>query len=164
MKARITLDEERFEQSWRTCTYLIYNCALSLQLASQATLDLDPTEYVVFSVIACGNLQRRMRELGALSTNVFDHLPSNETNVPMSRRRLAEATGLPRETVRRIVARLLERGLLIQSPDGMVMVPVGLIRGPGSANWQHQLIMGPVLGMMQSLLNLGAIRASGIGD
>lgn len=157
MKTTFEIDEMRFEANWRTVTYLIYNCALSLQIASQRTHALDPSEYLVFSVVACANLQRRMRELGPFSEDAIDHVPTDETNVPMSRRRIAEATGLPRETVRRIVQRLLDRGMLIQS-GRYVLVPVGLIRGEGRG-WEPSLVLGPVLSLMQALVGIGAVRS-----
>jgi hypothetical protein len=155
----ITLDEQRFEAAWRTSTYLVYNCVLSLQLASQRVHKTDPSEYLVFSVVACANLQRRMREVGQLGQHAIDYMPEDQSNVPMSRRRIAEATGLPRETVRRIVQRLIRRGLLIEAPDGYILVPAGLMR-TGEYAWDPSVVMAPVVSMFQSLVDIGVIRAA----
>lgn len=156
----IQLDRARFEAAWRASTYLAYNCVLSLQIASQRVHKTDPSEYLVFSVVACANLQRRMRELSSLREDAIEQIPTNESNVPMSRRRIAEATGLPRETVRRIVQKLIRRGLLVEADDGYILVPAGLIRSDDFA-WEPEVVMGPVMAMVQSLLNIGVLKLVG---
>lgn len=40
---------------------------------------------------------------------------------PVSRSALARSTGLPRETVRRKVARMIERGLIVDTPKGLIV-------------------------------------------
>lgn len=151
----VKFDEARFEETWRTSTYLIYNCMLSLQLASQRIHKTDPSEYLIFSVVACGNLQREMRQR-PLREGVLDPVADNDANVPMSRRRIAEATGLPRETVRRAVQKLMDRGLLMESSDGYILVPVGLIRS-AEYDWSPEVVMGPVMSLFQSLAGLGVL-------
>lgn len=42
---------------------------------------------------------------------------------PVSRKSLARSTGLPRETVRRKVARLVERGLVVEANGGLIVPP-----------------------------------------
>ena len=42
---------------------------------------------------------------------------------PVSRKSLARSTGLPRETVRRKVARLIERGLVVEANGGLIVPP-----------------------------------------
>jgi DNA-binding IclR family transcriptional regulator len=49
----------------------------------------------------------------------------------MSRSAIAATTGLPRETVRRQVAQMIEAGLLIEDPRGGVTVMPGAIQNRG---------------------------------
>lgn len=44
-----------------------------------------------------------------------------ELMTPVSRSALARSTGLPRETVRRKVARMMERGLIVDTPRGLIV-------------------------------------------
>ena len=46
----------------------------------------------------------------------------------ISRRRLSDASGLPRETVARHVRKLIERGLVIEHGRGQLTIPPGLLR------------------------------------
>ena len=64
-----------------------------------------------------------------------DILP-REWVVPITRNAIASATGLPRETVRRQVEKMIARGLLIEDPRGGVTPPPGMI---------DHLSLGPIL-------------------
>lgn len=44
-----------------------------------------------------------------------------ELMTPVSRSALARSTGLPRETVRRKIARMIERGLIADTPRGLIV-------------------------------------------
>lgn len=50
----------------------------------------------------------------------------DEYTTPVSRLALSRSTGLPRETVRRKVARMLEQGLLVEDERGGLRIPSGL--------------------------------------
>ena len=48
--------------------------------------------------------------------------PQIETQIPLTNRKsIADSTGIPRETVRRKVAMLMDRGWIVEQPDGSLM-------------------------------------------
>lgn len=67
---------------------------------------LDPAMILIAETVAIGTMERSMPRPGE---RVDGQVPGLR---PMSRRAIAVATGLPRETVRRRLARLVELGLL----------------------------------------------------
>lgn len=73
---------------------------------------LDPSMILIAETVAIGTMERSMPRNGKA-----DGLPTRPR--PMSRRAIALATGLPRETVRRRLVRLVELGLLREEPGGI---------------------------------------------
>jgi len=79
-----------------------------------------------------------MLAVGSASTNAILRDPKflrdmehpgpvpDEYHRPISRRAIAASTGLPRETVRRKIAQLIDQGLLVEDPDG-VRTPSGVL-------------------------------------
>jgi CRP-like cAMP-binding protein len=73
---------------------------------------LDPAMVLIAQTVAVGTIERGMPRPGARQ--------QGKPGVrPMSRRAIALATGLPRETVRRRLRRLVDLGLLKESPGGI---------------------------------------------
>ncbi|HEY0107351.1 MAG TPA: hypothetical protein VGB91_14820 [Rhizomicrobium sp.] len=93
--------------------------------------DHDYEAAILFMTISNRNSQKamndpRLRELyGSYKTTI----PPEHTLL-ISRMALARATGLPRETVRRKVAKLIEKGWVIEMPGGLRARP-DLNRHPG---------------------------------
>jgi hypothetical protein len=74
---------------------------------------LDPAMILIAETVAIGTMERSMPRAGH-RTDGQQPRPR-----PMSRRAIALATGLPRETVRRRLARLVELGLLKEEAGGI---------------------------------------------
>ena len=72
-----------------------------------------------------------MRERNVPADYIATAVLPREWVVPMSRSAIAAATGLPRETVRRHVGQLIERGLLMEDPRGGVTIVPGAIQDRG---------------------------------
>lgn len=74
---------------------------------------LDPAMILIAQTVAIGMMERGMPRPGQRR----DGVPPRAR--PMSRRAIALATGLPRETVRRRLVRLVEMGLLKEEAGGI---------------------------------------------
>jgi CRP-like cAMP-binding protein len=99
---------------------------------------LDPASVLIATTVAIGAIERGMKNGGTMK--------------PMSRRAIASATGLPRETVRRRVDRLVEGGLL-RIVRGGVLPPA---EGAGSE---------PLYRLASSLVKAaGLLLAEGVVD
>jgi hypothetical protein len=80
----------------------------------------------IFIAIACASTSATLRD-----PDVFADLDEREPvpdsyHRPVSRRAIAASTGLARETVRRKVAQLVERELIVEEPEG-VRTPSGVL-------------------------------------
>lgn len=67
-----------------------------------------------------------------------DPLPTGVIGT-ISRRRLADTSGLPRETVARHVRTLIERGIVIELGRGQLTIPPGLLRDLGPTGLLERL-------------------------
>jgi biotin operon repressor len=75
----------------------------------------------------------------------------------ISRRAIAESTGIPRENVRRIVKELIDEGRIIETTDGHVRQPDGYMQAPGVVEAVNNLVNGMVK-TMQHLINLNVVQ------
>jgi hypothetical protein len=87
--------------------------------------DGDLESFVVYFAIIAANFSRFRRGAHrALYAGELD--PPKEERLPVSRRAVAESVGLPRETVRRKISELIDKGHVIQVPGGMLAVAPAL--------------------------------------
>lgn len=84
---------------------------------------LDPAMILIAETVAVGSMERSMPRPGLRADG---QAPRPR---PMSRRAIALATGLPRETVRRRLARLVELGLLREEGGGIACADAFLHNG-----------------------------------
>ena len=128
MTCQVATNAERAAQNWRVVSFALTNLFLTTHQAyNSGPIQLGPVELQIYLTIAVANVQKLMRErVVPLELSATQILP-REWVVPISRNAIASATGLPRETVRRHVEKLIERGLLIEDPRGGVTPPPGMI-------------------------------------
>ena len=153
---RLSLDAEEFDKRQRLALYQIVNTLLNLNCDIQKTLRLRPETCQIFMVIAIVAVQRYVRDPGTNAYDGADPLPQ-ELNVTISRRRLSDVTGIPRETVARHVRQLVERGLVVEVGSGKLMTPPGLLSrlGPGGL---PQRLASEFTMATQRLVKLGVLR------
>ena len=81
--------------------------------------DCDIDCFACYLAVISANLGRLMRDPHAFSD---DEPPPDEARWPVSRRAIAASVGLPRETVRRKVIELVQKGHLVEVRGGLKAV------------------------------------------
>jgi len=131
MGTRVTTNTAKMAENWRVAMTALCNQFLTTHRTLSETIQLGPTETLIFLTISVANVQRVMRER-ALPPELRGTTPlPREAIVPISRNAIAAATGLPRETVRRQVANMIARGLIVEDPRGGVTPPPDIISAGG---------------------------------
>lgn len=131
MSDRIVTNPVQMEANWRVAMSGLANLFLTLHHTFSAPMALGPTELLIYATIAVANVQKLMRERCIPPGYSATEILPREWVVPISRNAVASATGLPRETVRRHVARMIDSGLLIEDARGGVTTAIGMIQDQG---------------------------------
>lgn len=106
----------------RVFAYFTAEFMLRAATSIAVAFDHDYESAILFLSVTTQNTQNVMfkRDLrqrySSLSTPV-----EVELMTPVSRSALSRSTGLPRETVRRKIAKLMERGLIVDTPRGLIV-------------------------------------------
>lgn len=153
----VELDEERHAEVWRRAAYALGNCLLANQLMQMKLYDLKPVDLLVFNLVAVASVQRSARSIWQVDASSCDFNPSDDGNGAISRRRIAECSGLARTSVSRSLSRLMTRGMVIEYGRGRLQVPVGIIMN-GNYEIDPNDLYGPVVGLFEQLLRLGVVR------
>ncbi len=100
-------------------------CEAMLRLCRLMTdhFDCDLESFVCYMAVVSANLGRLRRDRGGFGHN---EPPPDEDRLPVSRRAVAASVGLPRETVRRKVIELVEKGHLVEVRGGLKAVAPAL--------------------------------------
>lgn len=109
---------------WRMAAFATTELALDAFYLFTRTLNLDLDAFWIYACVANNTMRMIVLDpvLSERYANVVDVPASMRPTV--SRRAIADKTGLPRETVRRRVKALVERGLLECDEDGNVRVSI----------------------------------------
>jgi len=121
----LRLELESFERVQRLARYEIASAGLDVTGDMHRTLALRPDACQIYMLIAVSAIQRFVRAPDELHVG-GDPLPTRAIGT-ISRRRLADASGLPRETVARHVRNLIESGRVVEHGRGQLTVPPGLL-------------------------------------
>ncbi|WP_374143037.1 hypothetical protein [Sphingomonas sp.] len=128
MTVRIATNPQKMEANWRVAMFGIANLFLSTERAfTSGTVPISPSELLIYLTVCVANVQKLMRERTIPDQFTATSILPREWVVPISRNAIASATGLPRETVRRQVEKMIKRGLLIEDCRGGVTPPAGVI-------------------------------------
>jgi hypothetical protein len=106
----------------RLFSYFVAEFVLRTALPVAAAFDNDYEQGLIFLAITTQNTQNLMlnqttrRQYSSFKEFVPEHLMR-----PVSRMALARSTNLPRETVRRKVMKLIERGFVEETPKGLIV-------------------------------------------
>lgn len=138
------------ERQLRLCGFALLNHCLAMHRVLAGHLELQPVELLILVATTTGNVQRALSS-GTRKTGLpaREPLPAGLV-LPVSRRAIARITGLPKETVRRRVASMIERGVLVSTPKG--------VRAP------NRLAERKALAAILELLELHAQCTEQLGD
>lgn len=116
---RLSISSEATERELRLCGFALLNHFLTMHQVIAEHVRLAPVELLILVATTTGNVQRALLTDG-LPEELRGRKPlPPKLVVPMSRRAIARVTGLPTETVRRHVASMVERGILVAMPKGV---------------------------------------------
>ncbi len=128
MAVRIATNPDKMSANWRIAMFGVANMFLATQRAfSSGQVPMGPTEILIYLTVCVANVQKLMRERSVPGHFSATAVLPREWVIPISRNAIASATGLPRETVRRQVEKMIERGLLVEDARGGVTPPPGVI-------------------------------------
>ena len=152
----LRLDRERFAQVERLAFHEITNALLLGNMELQRAFGLRAEEFQIFFLIVMTTAQRYVR--GApLDSPLIDRTPLRwEDCRAISRRRIAETLGIPAETVRRHVANLMERCLVVERGRGQIANPPGVLARL-SAEGKTVHLAQQHLALTKALLKLGVL-------
>ena len=83
---------------------------------------------VIYIAAACASVSGAMRDPAVMATLDAGGAIPEHMRQPVSRRAIAESTGLPRETVRRKIAVLVDKGFLVEDGAGVRTPPNPLLQ------------------------------------
>lgn len=158
MPPRVELSHEALAANLRLAAYEMINAWLDAYRVTASALPVSPIALLVYLTVAVATIQRLVRG-GGLSDELRAGAPLPKAlQGGISRRAIADATGLPRETVRRHVAQLVAEGRLCEQRRGLVSVPPTFLEdvdaAPGLAD-----LAGIAARLSENLLRLGVLRA-----
>ncbi|MCU0855929.1 MAG: hypothetical protein MUF63_13735 [Rhodobacteraceae bacterium] len=153
---RLTLDPDEFERRQRLALYQIVNTLVNMTSDIQKTLDLRPEACQIYLIIAVTVVQRYAREPSGGDHDGVDPLPLPLSG-SVSRRRISDITGIPRETVARHVRHLIDRGLVAELGTGRLITPPGLLRDISPSGLPDRLA-AEILAVARRLAQLGVVR------
>lgn len=151
------LDPEGFARYERLVAYEVGNTLLMLNLELQKSFGLRVEEYQIFMLIVLSTVQRFARDPGSDET-LFDRTPLPTSLAgSISRRRISETLGIPLETVRRTVAGLLARGMIVERQRGVLSTPGGTLARLAADRLPERMARR-FLSVSNTMIRLGAAR------
>jgi len=159
-RLRVRTNPNAFLEAARPTAYAMVNGFLVQHWAMSSALQMRPAKLLVFLTIVMATVQRTMRH-DALPDDLRGVAPMARTFINYSTRRaIAEATGLPRENVRRIVDELTKEGLLITDARGRIANRGQILARPGVVT-ALQLMLEEQARIADALIATGALEVSG---
>lgn len=155
---RLTASRQDTERELRASSFTLVNHFLEMHWTLSRYFDLRPAELLILLATIMGNAQR-IAQPNAMP-DFLRYAPAlpvpDALMLPMSRRAIARATGLPLETVRRTVERMAARGLLVIKPQGVQAKP-GILSKRDSKDVAHRLIEQHAA-HTEVLMHLGVVK------
>lgn len=153
----IIFDRARFAEQRRMALYAYFNGALVFLAEMQRRFALKPGEAQICLLVHTASIQRVVRD-----PHIPDHLRGNapvpvELANGISRRQIARVTGLSREAVRRCVAMLLARELVIEKSPGRLIAPPGFLLRVEDT-YPTEAMLAPILAVFETFVRLGVVR------
>ena len=125
---KLKVVDEGYAKVERLLAYEIGSRILGVSLAMQRRFGLRAEPFQILFVVMLASIQRYVRTQKP-DPDYLDHSPLPDAIAShISRRRIADALGIPVETVRRYVEVLIRRGLIIEQGSGRLTTPPGTLQ------------------------------------
>ncbi|HMT40489.1 MAG TPA: hypothetical protein PKC81_02530 [Sphingorhabdus sp.] len=135
----LMIDPNAADAKLRLSGFLVANQFLATAATLRRAFDLGHDDVLIVLTVALGNVQRMLRTPDAQGLAASTALVEQDRIIPVSRRAVARATGLSRETVRRRINSLLLCGKLLEWEDG-VRTARRLILSPQIRESIHEML------------------------
>ena len=139
---RLTIDDENLNAKLRFAGYHLVNHFLNAARELRQMNDVDPASILILLTIRVASIQRTLRKPGESEIDQGDDAIAPHHFQPISRRAVAEATGLPRESVRRKINEMIKKGLILE--EGAGVLTMNVVTDPVIASQIRQLAAGHV--------------------
>ena len=135
----LIVDHDAADGKLRLAAFVVVNQFLATSDVLRRTFGLGHEDVLIVLTVALGNVQRMLRTPDPEGLAASTALVEQDRIIPVSRRAVARATGLPRETVRRRTNALVERGSLLEWEAGL-RTARRLVIAPAVRDAIHELL------------------------
>ena len=136
---KLSIQTEQLEQKLRFAGYHVMNVYLETARQMHESTGLDPASVLIMATIYNASIQRTLRARDGESIHRGQESIDPAHFHAISRRAVAEATGLSRELVRRKINAMIESGLVMEDGDGVKTMNV--VSNPTVANSVRKLVL-----------------------
>jgi biotin operon repressor len=157
-RPKLTIDGDSILPNARAIGYVVtVNFVDEYSSINSAFGDMRPAKLMIYLAVVLSTVQKQMRDPTAeqLGTQSFEDADCGM----ISRRAIAESTGIPRENVRRIVKELIDEGRIIEASRGYLRQPAGFMQSPGIVEGTKNLLNGLVKAM-QILIDMNIVKVT----
>lgn len=156
---RLELEPKGFAEVERLVAYETANALLMLNLDLQHRVGLRAEEYQVYMLVVRSTVQRLIRA-GDAEAGYLDRTPLPRDRAgAISRRRISEVLGIPLETLRRNVSRLLGQGLIVEHRRGSLSTPGGTLAALGEDATPERVVRR-FIAATNAMIRAGAVRSA----
>ncbi len=152
---RLSLDPQALRGNLRSTAYHVLHGHLEIDRILRELFPVDPSKRLILMTVMAANLQRLVLDRSLPEPEKSAARMQPDQVMAISRRTIAAATGLPRETVRRQVAELLADGLLLAREDGLL---VNLLQSDPRSVAGTTAAAETMVAVAQQLAQLGVLR------
>ncbi len=153
---RSTINHERLAALARPSVFAVFNAVTITLCRMQHAYGMKPAELQIFLLIGLAGVQRVLRDRPIPADIAGVQPVPIERLSGVSRRQLAELTGLSREAIRRTILKLMERGLVVEASRGALAQSPGCFQKMSGIIPVHELLT-PFLDMLAELDRLGVV-------
>ena len=156
-RGRVAVIEEGYASVERLLAYEIGNQLLGVPLAMQQRFGLRAEPLQILMLIMLASVQRYARALRPDPAYLARTPLPDQLSGQISRRRISDTLGIPVETVRRQVALLISRGLVVEQGRGQLTTPPGTLTYLADVGIPRSAVSQSV-GLVNLMLRQGAAR------
>lgn len=136
---KLSLNRDELDQKLRFAGYHVMNVYLETARYLQSSTGLDPASLMILATINNASIQRTLRGREGVDIHRGTETIDESHFHSISRRAVAEATGLSRELVRRKINAMIQSGLVKEDAEGVKTMNV--VANPRVANSIRKMVL-----------------------